>query len=390
MLPDVLLWESTASADTSMSGVGGIGLQQGRALFGGGDLFGRIHQGNLPSGYSSSGRYDSPSPDFWPDRLDDVAATPASTPPALPIPDGECQSTFDPPTWAEDCPLPSSSECAAPCLLEQPDGCDPDRLPVDEASDAFDWTWAVQDPSEPVDYDVIDAITSAWAVLIDNIDIVEWVCCLAYGEGTSPSNPLEWLGGLVGIPVSLADCVVQKVLGKQARVTLKLNDAEIDQFRGNTGSGISGGYIRVPAGGALKQRYMKFLDSSDPFYSQPEQRFCILADLAATLLHQLVHTCVTGGKADEPDGGIDRSGQCSTSYLIENGFRWAIGARFPCLSQTACWYYSCDDTWMSDRTSYPWDPVCPQGGWASRDLSIARSWGPSHRKRAWIAAAAPR
>lgn len=277
--------------------------------------------------------------------------------------DGGCESFY----WrtrllepGSDCTLPDDSQCEPPCVNEQPDGCVLDTLPVEEASQNFDWTWAVNDPQEPVDQDVIDLVTSAWAVLLDNLDIVEWVACLVYGEDSAVSGPLGAIANLFGVPVSLADCLVEKIVGQPARVELRLNDADSNAFQGKTGGGLSGGYIRVPAAGNLQQHYLRYLDPSFAWSSREDQQFCIVADLAATLLHELVHTCPAGGVLDEPgvENGKaeDEPGSCSAAYLIENAFRWAMGQRFPCLADTACWYYMCEQTWMYDEAAYPFLP----------------------------------
>src|SRR3954451_25226108 len=89
-------------------------------------------------------------------------------------------------------------------------------------------------------------------------------------------------------------------------------------------------------------------------------QFCIAADLAATLLHELVHSCwATSGSADHPPGTKDAANRCSTSYLIENSFRWALGQRYPCLgSSTDCNFYIKSCMWRNDGISYPGNSPC--------------------------------
>ena len=81
---------------------------------------------------------------------------------------------FAPPA-AGDCPLIGSlSTCNPPCIHERPDGCDIATLPFDEADGLYDFVYNVSSVNEQIDWEAVDIVQYAWAVLLDNLDLVAW------------------------------------------------------------------------------------------------------------------------------------------------------------------------------------------------------------------------
>ena len=262
--------------------------------------------------------------------------------------------TFDTPSTGE-CPLVGGvSECPPPCLNEQPDGCDIDSLPFHDADGLYDFVYSIASRDEAVDREAVDLVQYAWAVLLDNLDLVDWIACLFYGETSHDSSVFENLGEIFGVAGSVAECLTEKIQGKAPDVTIR--------FTHDSGSGdfwaspnpVTGGTIHIPITGKVWQtNYVEKYKNAAPGSAD---QFCIVADLAATLLHELVHSCLTAGSADAP-GGDDDPNLRSTSYLIENNFRWALGQRYPCLCPTSnCGFYYDDRLWRNDGTSYSGEP----------------------------------
>ena len=260
---------------------------------------------------------------------------------------------FDFPSTGE-CPMPFGSEsvCPTPCIDEHPEGCDIDSLPFDEAEDLYDFVYSIASVNEMVDWEAVDLVQYAWALLLDNLDLVGWIACLFYGETSRDTGFFEGLGEMFGVAGSLAECLTEKIEGRQPDVTIRFSH-EKDTFTTNPNP-LNGGTIYIPLDSETwEDDYVqKYKDAA----SGSAEQFCIVADLAATLLHELVHSCVTGGSADAPVPN-DGADACSTSYLIENNFRWALGQRYPCLCRAAdCDFYFDDRIWRNDGISYPGRP----------------------------------
>lgn len=269
---------------------------------------------------------------------------------ALYEPDPGCER-FDPPSTGDCSMVGNLAVCAPPCVLEQQSGCDIDTLPFEEADGRYDLVYSAAEPGGTIDWEMVDMVQYAWAVLLDNLDLVAWTACLFYGESTRDSSFWENLGDLFGIAGSVAECLVDKIEGRAPDVTIQFVTS-LDKGAFSTHPDpLSGGTIKIPVTGSVWANL--YVAKYKGAQAGSAEEFCIIADLAATLLHELVHSCLTGGSADAP-GGDDNAGVCSTSYLIENSFRWALGQRYPCLCASAsCDYYFDDRTWRSDGAAYP-------------------------------------
>lgn len=199
----------------------------------------------------------------------------------------------------------------------------------------------VDDNLEPLDPDVHELIEAAWAILLANIDLAEWVACLFTGLEAFSSFGNE----------SLAKCLRDRVLGQGAwfgaggNVTIKLQD-KVGSFL--TWWTPFGGIIHIRTRSSTWQnKYVALYKNGDE-----KEKFCIAADLAGTLLHELVHTCLAGYSA-----ASDESCECEISYLIENAFRWALGQRYTCLAGIGpCCYYASSGLLGNSCTAYPDSP----------------------------------
>ncbi|MEQ1504808.1 MAG: hypothetical protein ABMB14_21415 [Myxococcota bacterium] len=296
------------------------------------------------------------------DLLDDVAPNPP------------CER-FEPPVDSGTCTLRGTSEtCSEPCL--GPVGvCDVATLPCGDVEGLYELD--VQDiDTSTFDTDWLRMVKYAWAVLYENVDLVEWVACRIYGEQAvaGPATTDYVLGALLvpdplwvalgsawfGRRTSLAQCLSEKIRGMEPDITIRFlshissNGAASLAF-GRDGFLTTGRAIRIGwCGYAWSMLYdAKFKAAA----AQPAERFCIVVDLAASLLHELVHTCNGTNEGLDLGSDGDDPRECTTTYLTENAFRWAMSRRYPCLADTAnCGFYTDNRMWVSDSTTYPGNP----------------------------------
>jgi hypothetical protein len=256
-----------------------------------------------------------------------------------------------PPTGGECSSL--SHSCSEPCVYET-NSCDINTLPFAEAEGLYDLVYSLPTKTTPVNWEMVDLAQYAWALLYDNLDLVEWTSCVWYGESATDDSFFENLGGLFGVAGSLAECVSDKIQGKAPDVTIMFQPSIPNGAFSTTPNPLTGGTIHIPISGNVWNK--KYVDKFDAAAPGSAGEFCIVADLAATLLHELVHSCLTGGSLDTPVAG-DSANTCSTSYLIENSLRWALGKRYPCLLSTSdCGYYGDSRLFRNDGASYPGQP----------------------------------
>lgn len=233
-----------------------------------------------------------------------------------------CEHYPDPPDPA--CPACASrfdgtaGECPSPCLDLQSTA-DFESLDLDEAARHV----VIHDANSSEE----ELLLTAWAILLANQDVMEWVLCWLYGAG----------GG---------DCYLNRLNRTSSRVEIKVTDSRAGckhDFTG--GADLTGGYIKVCCTRDAWIKYTRIFASS-----AVEDRMCSAIDLAATLFHELTHVCWRS-----PD---DTSCTCQYSYMIENLFRWAIMQRYPDATASDCCEYaaSMDDLneqWGRSCTTYP-------------------------------------
>lgn len=275
---------------------------------------------------------------------------------------------FDPPVDGL-CPLAAdTSDCFPPCVYPVSDVlCTVDALPmdgIDRKVTVVDLSIGIVPGTSITDTSdmtlVYDLLRWAWAVLVANEDIVEWVACQFYGEDANDSG-WEAIEGVFGFSGSVAECLVRSIEGDPGYgITLRIFDGLVDgAFQTSKNTSDINVSLVVFADNCMFPYVEAGLDAA--------QQFCIVVDLAGSLLHELVHTCRKGGDRDSPVDAIavgDHADGCSTTYLIENAFRWAMGERYPCLAATdGCCYYVSPDLWRNSGASYPGAPptgvACP-------------------------------
>jgi hypothetical protein len=267
---------------------------------------------------------------------------------------GSACDVYAPPAVGECRLVGDAATCPGPCVDMQPASCSLEQLPFAAADGLYDLVYEVDDRTEPVDREALDLVQYAWAVLLDNLDLVEWTACLWYGESDRDSSVWENLGEVFGVAGSVAECLSEKVQGQAPDVTIRFTQQLGEGAFWTRANAINGGTIFIPLNGSRWND--SYLSEFKAATSGSAEQFCIAADLAATLLHELVHSCMTGGTADVTADG-DAKNSCTSSYLIENSFRWALGQRYPCLGATTnCSYYTDPRLGNNDGAAYPGEP----------------------------------
>jgi hypothetical protein len=234
---------------------------------------------------------------------------------------------FEPPRQGECALAKDKSACAYPCATSiEVDGCDLSKFPFNEAASNYQLKI---DKGVVLERNETELLQMAWSILLENDDLASWVSCMFYGE----------TGGL-------AACLGNKINGNP-RVRIEItNDAQAHPTAAAWGTWtLGGGHITIPTNNG------KWWDETVAAYSaaalDPVKEFCVAAEVASTLLHEVVHTCPSAGNYDNAADGHDARNTCSTSYLVENSFLWALGQRYPCMA-SACAALVSDAQWRSD------------------------------------------
>jgi hypothetical protein len=183
-----------------------------------------------------------------------------------------------------------------------------------------------------------ELVQMAWAILQANGDLASWVSCMYYGESER---------SFLGFDTSVAKCLSDKIDGKnpRAKVVFTTMAEAPSSSAAAWGSKGGGGKISLPTDGVWWQG---MVSSYTAAVDDSSEEFCLAAKVAGVLLHELVHTCPSSKDFDNHPAGGDEPSSCTTSYLIESGFLWALGERYPCLSTTSCSDFLSDSLWGSD------------------------------------------
>lgn len=250
-----------------------------------------------------------------------------------------------------------ATDCDAPCLHPSCEPPDEDAIedalaqcPVVEVPDGFGLEGDVHlsDATCGLSQDDVDAgvdlIGAGVALLVENEDIVSWLTCLL--EAWSPD--LE--------SIDLTGCVLALLNGNGAWPPMHVYVFCLFDDAGKTGAaynlaasnpGPDGwqGPI-IPLGhNHWRDAATTFRDGSD------EEKLCAAADMAAVLLHEMVHVCGgTSPTVDNPLGATDHKLECDNQGLdreavptccwdecrmIQRSLWWALAQRYPCLTSVA-------------------------------------------------------
>lgn len=205
---------------------------------------------------------------------------------------------------------PNEDDCA---MKDRRDNCDApmvgpyrsiDDLLSDEMRDEVLRRVTIKGANE----DEEDLLIACWALLIDNVDVVDWISCLVLG----------W---------SKQSCLKRVITDRWIRdvqITIREGDSSICGRRGSSFSAALNHILICDTPGDNTWEHYRAMWRDD---SNPDKRTCAVVDLAATILHELVHTCRSG----EPGPG-----QCGASYRIENSFRWAMTQRYVGAGKYSC------------------------------------------------------
>lgn len=171
----------------------------------------------------------------------------------------------------------------------------------------------LQTASSDCRYLLPEIIRAAWALLLDNIDLVRWAGCQVYGAQSCERGACK--------------CLPSLVTGRIYRIITIWIVSLSPVIAGS----IAGLGVFVYAG----DDYWKIV-SSQWCCGSNSTRLCIALDVAAVLFHELTHSCV----APVSDLGNDN---CPKSYVAESVFRWALFRRYPDLDDTCCGTFVGDD-----------------------------------------------
>lgn len=198
-----------------------------------------------------------------------------------------------------------------------------------------------------------DLIYSAWALILDNIDIVEWVICLVdqwsalapTGSGGGP----DWVPGNDAIPSQehapynsgeILPCMLDGLSG--AHAVYMFQDFGLD--RSGAREGATGGATepdvpgqffseRVVTAGLpfgvtvpIGNNYLRRLARAHQVGGR--RGLCATMVMAEILLHEMMHICVRGER--EP------SDCWQPQHMVANSFQWAMGERYSCLQNYGC------------------------------------------------------
>ncbi|RME27285.1 MAG: hypothetical protein D6798_04900 [Deltaproteobacteria bacterium] len=172
-----------------------------------------------------------------------------------------------------------------------------------------------------------DLLLKAWAILVQNTDLVKWAVC--------------WITGNPGA----GDCMVDRILGKGYKVSI--------QAKEGAGAFHTGWFRKIQIF-VEGEHWADYVDIWSCGAGASAEENCSAVDLSATLLHEITHVCNRAWWDDEG------AGKCYTSYLIENAYRWAVFHRYRDLAGSGCCADSKKDrVFGSSASEYPSDSCLP-------------------------------
>lgn len=176
-------------------------------------------------------------------------------------------------------------------------------------------------------------LRKAWAVLVDSTDFVRWAACWYTGRSEA------------------GDCMIRHIEGRSVnRTVIEVVD---DYFLDDSGTEVEGvmmsaeedwgivndlinsliggwGFDIAPEGRITVYRGNYDWSRSVEIWSGATQadRYCVALHIAAALLHELTHVCMSG--SDYP------LGECKESYLTGGVFLYALHHAWPGVVESGC------------------------------------------------------
>lgn len=179
----------------------------------------------------------------------------------------------------------------------------------------------------------VDLISYAWALMLENTDLVKWAVCWVTGR---PSK---------------GDCLVRRIEGKGKRVTIHFTDAagDDDTDGESAGADIWGRRIVIYRGSIF---WTSFHDAYW-FSTSKEEWLCAAISVASVLLHELTHICLRS----LDDGDPERT-ECFDAYGIQHTFHYALTRRYPDSQVLDCCSTDAEDAFGERHAGASPYPVC--------------------------------
>jgi len=166
-----------------------------------------------------------------------------------------------------------------------------------------------------------ELLNAGFALLLDNVDIVDWLVCML-------PRPQQIDGPC------LVDMISNGGFGYAHGAGLPTDGGVAGVFPDLDGTLI----ITMPK---FDSEYV----SNWLTFPSEENRFCVAMLWAAVTLHELFHMC--GGSTPAQN---DQAGECHASYMIMNSFLSMMLQRYPCMRDAPCCkgIIEFGDPWMWD------------------------------------------
>lgn len=183
--------------------------------------------------------------------------------------------------------------------------------------------------------DWIDLIDCAWTLLQDNWDLIDFIMCTLTG------NP------------GAGDCLQNKI--DDESVTIELDDRDDPSANAR--------YVLVfPWGDKIKIFTDEITDKSSNFIFMWNLaggsafpfpfRDCACVGLAATLLHELIHSCLR-----DLFDSLREGDDCSLAEMLENSFLFMLSQRYLDSVDVCCVEFGADSAWWNEF-NVALDPGC--------------------------------
>lgn len=158
-------------------------------------------------------------------------------------------------------------------------------------------------------------VRRAWCMLIENVDIVQWACCIIFGWWFTADIAVKLFGinGQVEVTCSDGDpaLAVEPCPGSLAR-------SWWDVF---------GGFTNLCTTHVTVARQINLFATGTE-----ADKLCAIIDFASLLVHELTHIVFALLAAD----GDEHRGDCEQSYMFGNTVRWALLKRYSSARDSEC------------------------------------------------------
>lgn len=227
----------------------------------------------------------------------------------------ECPTSF---AAQRDCTLDAEASCIGPTVGAGRDGCATGTALV--AASRI-WFRAAEPGAADLMRRIIEPMTLAWCLVLDNVDLIQWAAELVKGPaaGETMSACLEF----AGLNVFVVDTNVTVF------ATVPLS-AWIPYFLGTGGM-----HLIADVASGTWDAWLTLYEGGDD-----DTRMCVLVDLASILAHETAHGC----GVHLIDLG---AGDCRAAYRIGNTVKMGLLERYPAAMRASC----CQVTYSASRAA---------------------------------------